>query len=90
MDQRIDSFTAKVKSNKWTMAALNYVLDKSRVKVSPMYALKNKLNPKQIDSFNFVWDLAESLIIPFAQQRFVVGLSRKTVEVAHSSQSAFS
>ena len=60
MDQPIGSFTTKVKSNMWTMVALNCAFDTSRVSASAVYALENNLNPKQIDLFNFGWDLAES------------------------------
>ena len=36
------------------------------------------LHKWEIDSFDLGWDLAEALVMPFAQERSLVGLSAKT------------
>lgn len=78
VDQRIGSYTTKAKSPRWTKAALSFVLDTTRVNAATVYALKKKIQPKALQSFDVGWDLAEALVLPFASARPAVGLSMRT------------
>ena len=63
MDQRIGTYSTKMKSRKWTKVSLSYVLDTCRVNASTVYALSKGDDPKKTGSFDFGWDLAESLVL---------------------------
>ena len=66
MDQRIGTYSTKTKSRKWTKASLSYVLNTCRVNASTVYVLSKGDDPKKTGSFDFGWDLAESLALPIA------------------------
>ena len=71
-------YTCKFKSPKWTMVALSYILDQSRVNASTIWALNKGIDPKKIDFFSFGWFLAESLVMPQVGRRSLNGLSNST------------
>ena len=75
IDQKMGAYTTKSKSRKWTKVAFSYLLDTIRVNASTIYALANK-HPKEIKSFHFGTELADSLIMPFLTTRSLRGLSK--------------
>ena len=78
MDQRIGSYSTKTKSPKWTRVAFAYILDTARVNASTVFSLSFDLTTSDLDSYELLWDLAESLVLPLAQIRRSNGLSVKT------------
>lgn len=74
IDQRMGKYSVKPKSNKWTVAAFSYILDTSRVNASTIWALNNEKQPKKVNSFNFGWELALSLVMPMIKKRDTSGL----------------
>ena len=78
MDQRIGSYSTKTKSPKWTRVAFAYVLDTTRVNASTVFSLSFDLTTSDLDSYELLWDLAESLVLPLAQIWRSNGLSVKT------------
>ena len=75
VDQRAQTYTTKAKSNRWTMVSFYFLLDTCRVNASTIYAMNNGQNPRNVDSFDFGWDLVEALTMPFIRQRQIHGLS---------------
>lgn len=69
VDQRIGSYTCNTKSDKWTMTAFAYMLDTARVNAQTMCSLNNNEVPRKTSSFEFGFELANSLINPFIRQR---------------------
>ena len=78
MDQWIGNYSTKTKSSKWTRVAFSYVLETARVNASTVFALSYDLTLQDLDSFELLWKLAESLVLPLAQSRNLNGLSTKT------------
>ena len=76
IDQKMGAYTTKSKSRKWTKVAFSYLLDTIRVNASTIYALANNKHPKEIKSFHFGTELADSLIMPFLTTRTLRGLSK--------------
>ena len=68
-DLKISKSSAKPKSKKWRTVAFSYVLDMTKVNVSAIYALNNNLDPRKVESCDFGWTLARSMILPFIHQR---------------------
>ena len=78
VDQRIGKYSTKSKSPKWTRVCLSYILDTVRVNASTVLLQKLGMAEGDVDSFELGWNLAEALVLPFAKQRSVIGLSKKT------------
>ena len=74
IDQRMGFYCCKSKSPKWTITALSYVLDTCRVNASTLLAMNFGQSPRAQDSFQFGWNLAMALIVPFVQARQLNGL----------------
>ena len=68
-------FATKAKSQKWTRVAFAYLLDTARVNASTIFQMTSGVS--EIDAFEVGWDLAESLVLPFAQKRSILGLSKR-------------
>ena len=56
VDQRMDTYTTKSKSRKWTRVTLAYILDTIRVNSSTVVTLISNNNPKSSDSFKFEYE----------------------------------
>ena len=56
------------------MNALLYVLDTCRVNASKIFAMNNDLQPRNIKSVDFRFELAMSLIRPCIEQRSLIGI----------------
>ena len=76
VDQRIAMYSTRTKSAKWTRSALSFVLDTARVNSATLFAIATGVSPHSIDSFEFAWDLANSLVLPLARSRPVQGLPK--------------
>ena len=62
MDQMAGFFITRFKSHRWTMNALSYVLDTVRTNMNTLW---NEMNPdKKVSSYDFLWELGQSLIKP--------------------------
>ena len=60
MDQMASCFTTRFKRHRWIMNTLSYVLDTVRTN---MITLWNEMNPdKKVSSYDFPWELGQSLI----------------------------
>ena len=70
-DQRVGTYTCKVKTRKWTLVALSYVLDMARTNSQTVYKINNEKT--EVDSFEFGWELAKSLVKKFMLERLQKG-----------------
>ena len=70
-DQRVGTYTCKVKTRKWTLVALSYVLDMARTNRQTIYKINNEKT--KVDSFEFGWELAKSLVKNFMLERLQKG-----------------
>ena len=57
VDQKIGSYAVKAKSRKWTMVAFLYLLENIRVNACALLTLNKGLDPKKVNSFNFIISL---------------------------------
>ena len=46
IDQKMGTYTTKIKSNRWTLTAFCYLLDTIRVNSCTLYALANNKDPE--------------------------------------------
>ena len=69
VDQRMGFHMVKTKSKKWTMVALAYILDMARVNSDTMYALNSDIDPCNVRSFEFAFDLVRALLKPQIELR---------------------
>ena len=58
VNQRNANITTKTKSSCWTKLAFSYVLDVARNNALVVYAMANKKNVADVDSFKFTLELA--------------------------------
>ena len=70
-DQRVGTYTCKVKTRKWTLVALSYVLDMARTNSQTVYKINNEKT--EVDSFEFGWEPAKSLVKNFMLERLQKG-----------------
>ena len=75
VDQKIGFYTTKTKSRRWTMTAFSYLLDTIRVNAGTIYGLNNTIDPRKVDSFDFIFRLGESLVMPEVSRRPKQGLT---------------
>ena len=79
VDQKMCSYTCKVKSRKWSMVAFNYLLDTIRVNSNTVYNIAHNVPKNKQNSFEFGVELCDSLI-SFIKQRLKNGLSKSIVQ----------
>ena len=65
------TLTCKQKTRKWTLVALTYVLDMSRVNSQAIYAMTSR--DTRTKSFEFGWELIISLIKPHMTNQITTG-----------------
>ena len=58
-----------MKSRKWTMNVLNYLLDTARVNSQSVYCKVKNENVRTSNSYRFAMDLAKALIVPHILRR---------------------
>ena len=75
IDQKMGLYSCKSKSKCWTMNAFSYVLNTCRVNASTIYAMNNDLQPRNIKSVDFGFELAMSLIRPHIDQPSLIGIN---------------
>ena len=61
------------------MNAFSYILDTCRVNASTIYAMNNDLQPRNIKSVDFGFELAMSLISPHIEQQSLIGINSSVV-----------
>ena len=61
------------------MNAFSYVLNTCRVNASKIYAMNNDLQPRNIKTVDFVFELAMSLICPHIEQASLIGINSSVV-----------
>ena len=61
------------------MNAFSYVLDICRVNASTIYVMNNDLQPRNIKSVDFEFELAMSLMRPHLEQRSLIGINYSVV-----------
>ena len=81
VDQRMGFYSCKSKSKRWTMNAFSYVLDTCRVNASTTYAMNNDLQPRNIKSVDFKFELAMFLIRPHIEQRSLNSSVVRKIEI---------
>ena len=69
IDQRMNFYSSKAKSRRWTMTAFSYVLDTCRVNASTAIALNQSIEPRNTNSFDFGISLVLQLVRPFVALR---------------------
>ena len=65
------TLTCEQKTRKWTLVALTYVLDMSRVNSQAIYAMNSR--DTRTKSFQFGWELIISLIKPHMTNQITTG-----------------
>ena len=76
IDQKMGYYTVTTKSPRWTMVDFPYLLNTIRVNASTALAVNKKVDPKKKESFDFEFELANSLVIPQMERRSTNGLNR--------------
>ena len=61
----------KYKRRKWTLVALSYVLDMVHINSEVIYVINNA--NKDVDSFEFGWELLKALVKPEMHTRLARG-----------------
>ena len=61
------------------MNAFSYVLDTCQVNASTIYAMNNDLQPRNIESVDFKFELAMSLIRPHIERPSLIGINSSVV-----------
>ena len=74
VDQMNNYFTTRAKSLRWAMIVHFYMLDTARVNAKTIWCIKNGIDHQELQSYNFGWDLAKALTMPYLIRRDVNGL----------------
>ena len=69
--QGMGSYTTKYKTRKWTLVALSYVLDMTRINSHAIYVINNA--KEDVDSFKFGWELMKAFVKPNIHTRLARG-----------------
>lgn len=70
MDHRINNFTTKQKTRKWTRCALAYILDTARVNAQTVMLLNNGKGPRRGgNSFELCYGMAKEMALPLIKKR---------------------
>ena len=76
VDQMNDCYTTRAKTLRWSTLGFYYMLDTIRVNSKSLWCIKHGKDPKKANTFDVGLDLAHSLVMPFIQQRSLVGLRK--------------
>ena len=74
IDRRMGFYSCTSKSKRWTMNAFSYVLDTCQVNASTIYAMNNDLQPRNIKTVDFGFELVMSLIRPHIERPRLIGI----------------
>jgi hypothetical protein len=69
VDQRMAFHTSKIKSRRWTMVALAYMIDTARVNSSTIDALNKNIDPVKQKFFEYGFELVMQLVKPHIARR---------------------
>ena len=75
VDQLNDYYTTRSKSCRLVMVVLLYMLDTARVNGKTVWCLKNDSDISSTSSYDFSWNLAKALALPYVQRRSLNGLA---------------
>ena len=75
VDQKMGFYSTKTKSRRWIVTAFSYLLDTIRVNACTVYGLNQKIDPKKVDSFNFIYAIGKALVTPHIERRPRDGLT---------------
>ena len=70
-DQLNDYYTTRSRSCRCVMVALLYILVTPRVSEKSVWCLKNDSDISSTSSYDFSWNLAKPLALPYVQQRIL-------------------
>ena len=86
MDQRMArrKYSAKAKSNKWTMVGFYYLIDTARINAQTVWSFNNGVDPRKSSSYEFGMRVAKSLITPMIVTRPLEGLSSKVRSLCYA------
>ena len=70
-DQLNDYYTTRSRSCRFVMVTLLYILVTPRVSEKSVWCLKNDSDISSTSSYDFSWNLAKSLALPYVQQRIL-------------------
>ena len=76
VDQMNDCYPTRAKTLRWSTLGFYYMLDTIRVNSKFLWYIKHGKDPKKDNTFDLGLDLAHSLVMPFIQQRSLVGLRK--------------
>ena len=61
------SASTRCKTNRWTINANSFICDTVKTNARTLY---NEINNKKLTTFEFTYQLAKELVLPFIQQRY--------------------
>ena len=70
VDQRSDKYTVSSMTSRWSRKLFDFILDGTRVNAQTVWSVKRGLDPRKSNSFEFLKNLAESLIVPHMRERY--------------------
>ena len=81
-DQKVESYSVKPKSRKWTIGVFSYILDMTSINAKTVLLLNKKENPRARDTsaFMFSFKISKTLSIQFIETRSVNGLSHTVID----------
>ena len=68
-DQRLGMWTSNSKHPKWPLVVFSYVLDSSRICGASIFCLANGLEPRNVDTKQYLYNLSMALILPHVYER---------------------
>ena len=75
-DQMNDFYTICAKTCRWSVLAFYYMVDTIRVNTKTLWCIKHKKSFSKVSTFDVAFELANALVIPFIEQRYLNGLRK--------------
>ena len=69
VDQRMESYSTRSNSRRWTLHAFAYMCDTARINAQTLLALNTNADPRKIDSYVFGWYIVNELVKPHLRIR---------------------
>ena len=80
MDQINDFHTCRTQTYRWDLVVLFYILDTIKTNSKTVWCLKNNKDTSSCKSFQIGWDLVNSLVKPFIENRCINGLPNQVIQ----------
>ena len=80
VDQINDFHTCRTQTYRWDLVVLFYILDTIKTNSKTVWCLKNNKDISSSESFQIGWDLANSLVKPFIENRCINGLPNQVIQ----------